>query len=115
MRPFRIQLFLIISLLSSPLAWARPFEAGMGVSVETAGFFLSPKLQKVTVVAIKPGLPAESAGVVVGDRIIAINDCKIPGCPAKKAKAMTKSAPLTLTLMNTDGDIRKALIQAGTP
>ena len=114
MRPFYFWLFISL-LLSSRITFAAPFEAGMGVDVETGGFFLNPKLQKVTVVAIKPGLPAESAGVVVGDRILAINDCKIPGCPAKKAKAMTQSTPLELTLMDPQGDIRKTIIRALAP
>lgn len=114
MRPFYFWLFFSF-ILSSRIAYAAPFEAGMGVDVETAGFFLNPKLQKVTVVAIKAGLPAESAGVVVGDRILAINDCKIPGCPAKKAKTMTQSAPVEVTLMNSQGEVRTAVIKARAP
>lgn len=112
MRPFCKQLFLIISLLVSTLVWAAAFEAGIGVTAETTGFPFSPKLKSLTIVDIKSGLPAEQAGVRVGDRIIAINDCKIPGCPAKEAKAMTKKAPLTLTLLSTEGEVRQAVLQA---
>lgn len=110
MHAYSLILITLITLGQSVPAAA--FEAGIGVTAETTGFPFSPKLKSLTIVEIKSGLPAEQAGVRVGDRIIAINDCKIPGCPAKEAKAMTKKAPLTLTLLSTEGEVRQAVLQA---
>ena len=39
---------------------------GISFSIETDGFF-STTLKKVTVTAVKPGLPAEKAGVQAGE------------------------------------------------
>lgn len=109
MRPFYFCSFFF--LLCSRIAFAAPFEAGLGIKVETTGFFLSPKLAHVAVVDVKPQSPADTAGVKVGDTIIAINDCSIPGCPAKKAKALTQTAPVTLTLINAAGEQRQTVLR----
>lgn len=46
-------------------------------TVETDGLF-STTLKKVTIATVKPGLPAEKAGLLAGDEIVAANDTPWP-------------------------------------
>jgi len=64
---------------------------GISFSIETDGFF-STTLKKVTVTAVKPGLPAEKAGVQAGDEIVAANDIPIAGTPGGKLKDVLDNA-----------------------
>lgn len=64
---------------------------GLKVDVKASGFF-KPTIDSAKVAEVVSGSPAYVAGVAVGDNIIAIDGCAIPGCPAKNAKAaMAKS------------------------
>jgi C-terminal processing protease CtpA/Prc len=60
---------------------------GFSLAVETDGFF-STTLKKVTITAVKPGLPAEKAGLQAGDEIVAANDLPIAGTPGAKLSAL---------------------------
>jgi len=64
---------------------------GLSFSIETDGFF-STTLKKVTVTAVKPGLPAEKAGVQAGDEVLAANDIPIAGTPGGKLKDVLENA-----------------------
>ena len=64
---------------------------GISFSVETDGFF-STTLKKVTVTTVKPGLPADKAGVQAGDEIVAANDIPIAGTPGGKLKDVLENA-----------------------
>lgn len=64
---------------------------GISFSIETDGFF-STTLKKVTVSAVKPGLPAEKAGVQAGDEIVSANDIPIAGTPGGKLKDVLEGA-----------------------
>ena len=64
---------------------------GISFSIETDGFF-STTLKKVTVTAVKPGLPAEKAGVQAGDEIVAANDIPIAGTSGGKLKDVLDNA-----------------------
>ncbi|MBW8779968.1 MAG: PDZ domain-containing protein [Burkholderiales bacterium] len=64
---------------------------GISFSIETDGFF-STTLKKVTVTSVKPGLPAEKAGVQAGDEIVAANDIPIVGTPGSKLKSVMEDA-----------------------
>ena len=64
---------------------------GIGFSIETDGLF-STTLKKVTVTSVKPGLPAEKAGVLAGDEIVAANDIAIVGTPGGKLKDLLENA-----------------------
>ena len=64
---------------------------GISFSVETDGFF-STTLKKVTVTTVKPGLPAEKAGVQAGDEIVAANDIPIAGTPGGKLRDVLDNA-----------------------
>ena len=60
---------------------------GFSLSVETDGFF-STTLKKVTITGVKPGLPAEKAGLQAGDEIVAANDIPVVGTPGGKLSAL---------------------------
>ena len=60
---------------------------GFSLAVETDGFF-STTLKKVTITAVKPGLPAEKAGLQAGDEIVAANDLPIAGTPGARLSAL---------------------------
>lgn len=64
---------------------------GISFSIETDGF-LSTTLKKVTVTSVKPGLPAEKAGVLAGDEVVAANDIPIVGTPGGKLKDVLENA-----------------------
>jgi C-terminal processing protease CtpA/Prc len=64
---------------------------GISLSIETDGFF-STTLRKVTITAVKPGAPAEKAGLQVGDDVIAANDIPIAGTPGSKLSGLMNDA-----------------------
>ena len=64
---------------------------GMSLAVETDGFF-STTLKKVTITAVKPGMPAEKAGLMVGDEVVAANDIPIAGTPGSKLSGVMENA-----------------------
>ena len=83
---------LVATLLAVPFAHAagKP-SIGLSFSIETDGMF-STTLRKVTVTAVKPGLPAEKAGVLAGDEVVAANDIPIAGTPGGRLKDVLENA-----------------------
>ena len=87
------KLFLLIATLlcaAAAQAAGKP-SIGFSLSVETDGFF-STTLKKVTITSVKPGLPAEKAGLLVGDEIVAANDIPITGTPGSKLQGLLENA-----------------------
>jgi S1-C subfamily serine protease len=78
---------------------------GFSLSIETDGFF-STTLKKVTITAVKPGLPAEKAGLLAGDEIVAANDIPVAGTPGSKLSAVMENAK--------PGDHLKLRVHRGT-
>ena len=64
---------------------------GLSLSIETDGFF-STTLKKVTITSVKPGLPAEKAGLQAGDDVVAANDIPIAGTPGSKLSGLMENA-----------------------
>ena len=86
--------------------------SGLTLTVDVSGFF-SPQLQQVQVKAVDTNSPADRGGIAKGDYIIAFEDCKVPGCSAKRAKMlMSQSAgnEVHLTLKRSDGSIFQTTI-----
>jgi len=79
------------SLLAATAHAAGKPVIGISFSIETDGFF-STTLKKVTVTSVKPGLPAEKAGVLAGDEVVAANDIPIAGTPGGKLKDVLENA-----------------------
>ncbi|MEN0035484.1 MAG: PDZ domain-containing protein [Cellvibrio sp.] len=67
-------------------------DFGVEVDVSTAGLF-PPKLESAVVATVAPGSSAAEAGVMPGDKIVAIDDCKVPGCSAWTARDKMKKKP----------------------
>ena len=73
--------------LAAPLANAESGSIGFSLAVSVDGVF-SPKVSRAEIKQVNAGSPAESAGLRPGDLITQIDDCKVPGCPGGKAKAL---------------------------
>lgn len=65
-------------------------KIGLSLDIAVEGGFFNPTLSSVKVKELVPGGAAEKAGVLVGDQILKIADCVIPGCPADDAKSLMK-------------------------
>lgn len=86
------RLVLCIALICAAVAQAAGKPViGMSLSIETDGFF-STTLRKVTVTAVRPGAPAEKAGLQAGDEIVAANDIPVAGTPGSKLSAVMENA-----------------------
>jgi len=82
---YRIFILLLISSITLSVEASDKKEIGFKLNVTVKGFF-SPEVTSATVKSVTPGSLAESLGVKAGEKLIAIANCKIPGCPAGKAK-----------------------------
>ena len=73
---------LALSSIATAHAAGKPV-IGMSFAVETDGLF-STTLKKVSVTALAAGAPAEKAGLLVGDDVVAANDIPIVGTAGGK-------------------------------
>lgn len=79
------------SLVVSPTTLAaEKGKMGLALDIAVEGGFFNPTLSSVKVKELVAGGAAEKAGVLVGDQILKIADCVIPGCPAADAKDLMK-------------------------
>jgi len=100
----RILVLLMSFLLATNLAFAEEGKRGFVMDVTVSGFF-SPDVEKAKVTSVVPHSNAEKLGIKVGDQLVSVFDCKIPGCPAKEAKKMMtkeKGDILSLTFVRED-------------
>jgi len=98
-------IIILISIISINALAAEEVKLGVVGNVGADGFF-SPKVMSFIIENVKPNSPAEKAGIVAGQKIISIEGCKIPGCPASKAKKLMRKESgdiLQLVLENEDG------------
>jgi C-terminal processing protease CtpA/Prc len=89
-------------------AAGQPGRFGIGFKVDTEGFVLHPKLKDVVVSYLQPGLPAEKAGIKIGDEIIEADGKLIAGASAFGMRSvMDKEAgqSLTLKLKHPSGEV----------
>ncbi|WP_220492915.1 MULTISPECIES: PDZ domain-containing protein [unclassified Pseudoalteromonas] len=96
---------ILISITSLNALAGEEVKLGVLGNVGADGFF-SPKITSFTIEKVEPNSPAEKAGIVAGQKIIAIENCKIPGCPASEAKELMRKESgeiLQLLLENEDG------------
>ena len=59
----------------------------------TSGFFLSPTLEKVTVLKVTPGAPEQPCLLMANDELLQINGQVIPGRKAKEVMGYWKALP----------------------
>ena len=104
MHIFKVSIILI-SITSLGVLAGERVKLGISGEVEADGFF-SPTLLSYTIKKVKSNSPAENAGIIVGQKIISVENCKIPGCPASEAKKLMRKEAgdiLELILENEDG------------
>ena len=89
-RPLAFALSAALLFAASAAQAAGKPSIGLSLSVETDGFF-STTLKKVTITAVKPGLPAEKAGLQAGDEVVAANDLPIAGTAGSKLSELMEN------------------------
>ena len=82
---YRLLLLLFIASFAIHAEAANKKDTGFKLDVTIEGFF-APEVTTATVKSVTPESLAETLGVQAGDKLVAIVDCKIPGCPASIAK-----------------------------
>lgn len=99
-----IRKIILISLFLPFAAFAEG-KIGIVAGVSVDGFF-SPEITEFKIDNVQSGSPAEKAGIKAGQLVIELDGCKIPGCPADKAKKLMAKETgeiLPLLVKNLDG------------
>ncbi|ALO36333.1 hypothetical protein CMT41_17515 [Colwellia sp. MT41] len=109
-----IILFLLVLLSSNSFA-DKKIKMGVTWGYTASGFF-SPEIDELMVKKVLANSPAEQAGLKVGDKVLSVEGCDIPGCSASKAKAYLKSdsgTELHFVIENNKGEIVNIVITVG--
>lgn len=80
-------------------------KIGITAGVSVDGFF-KPEITEFRIDKVEAESPAEKAGAKAGQLVIELDGCKIPGCPADKAKKLMDKKigeMLPLLVKNVDG------------
>ena len=67
-------------------------KRGFVLDVAASGFF-NPEVKSAKVISLVSHSNAEKVGIKIGDELVAVHECKIPGCPANKAKKLMTKTP----------------------
>jgi membrane-associated protease RseP (regulator of RpoE activity) len=108
-----ILLFVLFSVNSS--AGDKKIKIGVTWDYTASGFF-SPEVDELIVNKVIANSPAEKAGLKVGDKVLSLEGCNIPGCPASKVKGYLKSdsgTELHLVIENNKGVVENLMITVG--
>lgn len=81
----------LVALCATGYAAEKRASFGFGTDAKTSGFFLNPTLERVWISKVTSDSPAEKAGLLVGDVIIAANEKPIPGSSAKEMSSLLRS------------------------
>lgn len=107
-----------IFLSASLAAFAAKAAFGFSTTVQTEGFFFSPKLKQVRISSVTPGSPADTAGLRVKDDIISANGRTIAGQSATEMSSYMSSLKpgdrLILVVKRADGSEATITIIAGS-
>lgn len=109
-----LSILLVAFFLSNAFADEK-IKIGVTFNYTASGFF-SPEVDGLITDKVISKSPADKAGLKVGDRVLSIQGCKIPGCSASKAKEYLKSKSgtlLHLIVENPSDGIRKIIITVG--
>jgi C-terminal processing protease CtpA/Prc len=109
-----IIIFLLVLFSSNSFA-DKKIKMGVTWGYTASGFF-SPVVEELIVNKVLANSPAERAGLMVGDKVISINDCEVPGCPASKAKGYLKSdsgTELHFVIEDNKGKVKNILLTVG--
>lgn len=90
---------------------------GFSGDVAVDGFF-NPEIASFKVKEVYADSPAEKAGLVAGDEVLAIDDCEIPGCDTDDAQELMEKSPgeeLRLKVKTKEGEEKDIVILVGEP
>ncbi|ACV27929.1 PDZ domain-containing protein [Kangiella koreensis] len=90
---------------------------GFSGDVAVDGFF-NPEIASFKVKEVYADSPAEKAGLMAGDEVLAIEDCEIPGCDTDDAQELMERAPgeeLRLKVKTKEGEEKDIVIKVGEP
>jgi C-terminal processing protease CtpA/Prc len=96
----------IVLILSLPSSAAEQGRMGFSVNVVVEGSIFSPKIKEIRITEVFSDSPAEKAGLKIGQKVLSIDGCVIPGCSARKAKKIMNKKPgeiLVLEIEKMDG------------
>ena len=99
-----IRKLILVSFFLPFIAFAEG-KIGIAAGVSVDGFF-NPEITEFKIDEVHSGSPAEKAGVKVGQLVLELDGCKIPGCPADKVKKLMDKEIgeiLPLLVKNPDG------------
>ena len=112
------KLIVIIMLCAASVGMAKEKGSiGFSGKVGVDGFF-SPEITSFEIEEVFADSPAEKAGLQAGDKVLAIEDCQIPGCDTDEAQELMNRAPgeeLRLTIQTKEGEEKDILILVGEP
>jgi C-terminal processing protease CtpA/Prc len=106
----------IVLILSLPSSAAEKGRMGFSVNVVVEGNILSPKIKEIRITEVFSDSPAEKAGLEVGQKVLSIDGCEIPGCSARKAKKIMnkkRGEVLVVEIEKIDGTRELINIHAG--
>lgn len=108
--------FLTIGLLAllSFSAFGQEEESDLAIDVQISGFF-SPEIDSAKIVKVKVGSDADKLGIKAGDKIISIDGCEVPSCPAREGEKLMdkpKGQLIPLILQRSDGSTYSANLTA---
>jgi C-terminal processing protease CtpA/Prc len=88
-------MFLCFFALIIPISSSAAEKGNLGFAVDLVieMNIFSAKIHEITITEVVSDSPAEKAGVKVGQKVLSIDGCAIPGCPARKAKKLMDKSP----------------------
>ena len=108
----RVVVTILLTMFSFHTLSEEQGDKGFKMDVNVSGFF-SPEVTKATISSIVEGSSAEKEGIKVGDDVVAIDGCKIPGCSASTAKSSLQKKVgenVTLSMLKPNGKTYEATI-----
>ncbi|AOE50907.1 PDZ domain-containing protein [Kangiella sediminilitoris] len=116
MKKIIIVLFAVAATMSSSALLAEEEKGSLGFSgnVGVDGIF-NPEISSFEVDGVVEGSAAEAAGLKKGQKVVAIEDCRIPGCDTDDAQELMEVAPgeeLILTVQDEAGEEKQIVIKA---
>lgn len=105
-------LLVFLAIAMPTVAFAEEGWFGFSQRVEVSWLF---NVESAVVNYVAKGSPAEKAGIAVGDALLSIEDCAIPGCGAYKAKGLMErnaGENLRLKLKRENGEEYAATLVA---
>jgi hypothetical protein len=87
-------------------------KIGFSLNVQADGFF-NPKVIKITVNKVEAGSLAQSAGLLLGDELLKVEDVEVPGAAASSLKPhmeFVQGKPKKLMFRRANGQIYEATL-----